>query len=55
MFNFKFMPNGCNVCAAVVLFGLDVQVSLLAVWKIGLLFTVGKFNSSEFYICLLDA
>ena len=55
MFNFKFMRNGCNVCAAAVLFSSDVQVSLLAVWKIGLLLTVGKFNSSEFYICLSDA
>jgi len=55
MFNFKFMPNGCNVCAAAVLFSSDVQVSLLAVWKIGLLLTVGKFNSSEFCICLSDA
>jgi len=55
MFNFKFMRNGCNVCAAAVLFSSDVQVSLLAVWKIGLLLTVGKFNSNEFYICLSDA
>ena len=42
MFNFKFMPNGCNVCAATVLFSSDIQVSLLAVWKIGLLLTVAS-------------